>query len=393
MRRLLFLGLVSAGVFGLRSALGWLVLPTDWPVDRLLENLGRYVEEHRTEPEGRYCLGRIHCYAFVFQTDQIAAFGPRERDRDPSQRSPEELESLVASTSWQESSLRSSDRIPTARIGPEEALGHLTAGLRLLREAVGLAPERAHYHLSLAYLVEKGAHLADHVDTLALFEIEPVETTDWRRQQIRERIAALGSDDEARAEKALEETLTPDWFEASLPFLDRQRTAANPGLQARVARLLERWWLERSIASYRRAFELAIDGDRNAVVVHDSVALEAGQGLLRLIPRVGLRGEEVERFAAEVAAAVKELEAKPTLGSIGAELAGIAVWFDRDSDGLSDPGEVVPVEELGIAALATRATAAVGRSLANFCGLELRDGRVLPTYDWVLEPVSAPVAE
>jgi hypothetical protein len=69
----------------------------------------------------------------------------------------------------------------------------------------------------------------------------------------------------------------------------------------------------------------------------------------------------------------------------GAELTGIAVWFDRDTDGVSDRGEVVPVEELGIAALATQATLRSGASPANLCGLELRDGRVLPTYDWVLQ--------
>ena len=69
----------------------------------------------------------------------------------------------------------------------------------------------------------------------------------------------------------------------------------------------------------------------------------------------------------------------------GAELAGIAVWFDRDIDGVSDRGEVVPVEALGIVALATEATERSGASLGNPCGLELADGRILPTYDWVLE--------
>ena len=72
----------------------------------------------------------------------------------------------------------------------------------------------------------------------------------------------------------------------------------------------------------------------------------------------------------------------------GAELAGIAVWFDRDSDGVSDRGEVVPVEELGIAALRTEATLTIGASPANLCGIEMEDGRVLPTYDWVLAPAT-----
>ncbi|MSR64098.1 MAG: hypothetical protein EXS08_16880 [Planctomycetes bacterium] len=72
----------------------------------------------------------------------------------------------------------------------------------------------------------------------------------------------------------------------------------------------------------------------------------------------------------------------------GRELAGIRVWFDRDTDGVSDRGEVVSVEDLGIVALATQSTLTLGRSPANLCGAELADGRVLPTYDWVLEPVA-----
>ncbi len=69
----------------------------------------------------------------------------------------------------------------------------------------------------------------------------------------------------------------------------------------------------------------------------------------------------------------------------GAELLGLSVWFDRDLDGVSDRGEVVPVETLGIVALATEATERIGVSLGNPCGVELADGRVLPTYDWVLQ--------
>jgi len=71
------------------------------------------------------------------------------------------------------------------------------------------------------------------------------------------------------------------------------------------------------------------------------------------------------------------------------ELAGLAVWFDRDTDGVSDPGEVVPVEELGLVALATEATERIGPSLGNPAGAELASGRVLPTYDWVLSPANS----
>ena len=97
-------------------------------------------------------------------------------------------------------------------------------------------------------------------------------------------------------------------------------------------------------------------------------------GVIRLGVRHGIEDVETHR--------VNQVRAE--------ELAGIAVWFDRDSDGVSGPGEVVPVEELGIAALSTEATGHVGLSPANPLGLELADGRRLPTWDWVTSPCPAP---
>jgi len=72
----------------------------------------------------------------------------------------------------------------------------------------------------------------------------------------------------------------------------------------------------------------------------------------------------------------------------GRELEGLAVWFDRDSDGVSDAGEVVAIGETPIVSLATKSTCWEDRSPANPAGLTLSDGRVLPTYDWVTEPVT-----
>ncbi|CAN5442309.1 hypothetical protein BH11ARM2_BH11ARM2_25610 [soil metagenome] len=72
----------------------------------------------------------------------------------------------------------------------------------------------------------------------------------------------------------------------------------------------------------------------------------------------------------------------------GKELFGLAVWRDANGNGRSEAGEVVPVRSLGIEGIATRASGRSGRSLVNKLGLRLRDGRVLPTYDWVATPLS-----
>ncbi len=67
----------------------------------------------------------------------------------------------------------------------------------------------------------------------------------------------------------------------------------------------------------------------------------------------------------------------------GSELAGLALWFDRNENGVSDAGEVEPVTRHRIAAIACRATGADGASRMNATGLRLADGRVLATFDWI----------
>jgi hypothetical protein len=71
----------------------------------------------------------------------------------------------------------------------------------------------------------------------------------------------------------------------------------------------------------------------------------------------------------------------------GRELAGLAVWRDRNGDGHSDPGEVIPAARAGIARLAARPDGRYGRIPWNPHGLATTDGRLLPTYDWTPTPL------
>ncbi len=77
----------------------------------------------------------------------------------------------------------------------------------------------------------------------------------------------------------------------------------------------------------------------------------------------------------------------------GRELKGIGVWFDRNANGRSEPGEVQPVADFGVQAIRTRPTGSDHGMLMNANGIVLKDGTTVPTYDWIVSPVSGTLKE
>jgi hypothetical protein len=74
----------------------------------------------------------------------------------------------------------------------------------------------------------------------------------------------------------------------------------------------------------------------------------------------------------------------------GDELTGLCAWFDRNGNGVSDPGEVVPLSELGVVSISVRGALSQGPYLVNPTGITLKDGTRLPLWDWVAKPVVKP---
>lgn len=76
----------------------------------------------------------------------------------------------------------------------------------------------------------------------------------------------------------------------------------------------------------------------------------------------------------------------------GAELGGLALWRDANSNGVSEPGEVLPVEVHGIAGLAVRGARERPDLLAAPAGVRFDDGHTRPLYDWTPGLGAGPVS-
>jgi hypothetical protein len=95
--------------------------------------------------------------------------------------------------------------------------------------------------------------------------------------------------------------------------------------------------------------------------------------------------------------AMRSLDANGDRELSGNELRNLAIWIDRNSNGISEAGEVCNPGMLGIVAISCRASEYVptrqgaGDTTANCrvwnpAGVRFSDGRTRPTYDVILHP-------
>ena len=338
------------GAFGLRPLPAMVLYPHKWPVDRMLANVERYVERHPEAAEAHECLGRIHTYAFVFETAYLMPHSSFRSDVDAWERSIQaggptldDLARLVAARRLQD------HRDPAfPPLDSPTLLGHLDAGLRELGRALALDPDRASAHLAFAYALERGAHLADQLDPSLLGQ----PTDPERSSYLEGLVASLGETE--RAEEAFATLEEPQKLARALPILGRERSSSNALRQEGVARLLQRAWKDVAIEHDRIAFERAKAGDLEQTFVDDFeevVSLEAGEAYLRLTEGEEARRPGEESFRSEVREAVERLRKLPLsswITPIALSMEGCralddlvlpdaCVLFDLDGDGVEEP--------------------------------------------------------
>jgi hypothetical protein len=68
----------------------------------------------------------------------------------------------------------------------------------------------------------------------------------------------------------------------------------------------------------------------------------------------------------------------------GPELRGLAIWNDKNGNGISDPGEVIPVEALGVREISCHSIVEENGVHWNPRGVRFADGSSRASYDWIV---------
>lgn len=419
--------------------------PNYVPVDRLLSNATAYVRENPADASGYYVLGRVHYLAFINKSFVISTFANRDepstaffwyRDDVLNYSRTEEAKRIAL----QELGYASVDDIPAEqeqrfwdrvreietklagenwqppRPTNDELIGHAGSAQWNFYQAISLDPNNALYYLGQASLDEQYLAFLQEMTPVAVpaairtillnatkdtyllaFDLAikndlgreylPIEGLNglvsyeagnacirlWEAeksipQQVQDRITAIKAD-LAKLDTIPRGPITPVIFGttggASLADLLTPEKTVRFDLDGDgIAE--ERPWVKPTTGL------LAWDADKDGRITSGRELF--GSVTWWLFFSNGYRAMDMLDDNRD--------------GSLAAgELKGLYVWFDRDSDGQSDDGEVISVDSLDIAAIATRPSGLDGRSPMHNAGIRFKDGRTVPTYDWMAPSV------
>lgn len=423
------------------------LIPQNVPVDRLVANGAAYVRENPNDVHGYYALGRTHYLAFVTKAGEVRASEGNlkwEIAREWNRRYLESgMGTDIRSLRWNHAGLLvlkefgcasikdlrpedgleyrrrlnlKIDELETTGWRPEppsnaELTNHAANAKKNLQKATELDPNNALYHLALASLIEQYVEFLQEMNC----DVTPDEFTSIILDRAREEYYAAY---DLAVTRDLKQRLPPDGLTgvisheagegyirltertSTLSGQNRQRLTAvkenvkklkalpmgaitpvvfSPNGSAALADLLD--------TNLRASFDLDGDGQ-----VEKWPWVKPTTGILAWDP--GQTGKITSGrqlfgsvtwwlFFADGYHALDALDDNRDGRLNGSELNGISVWFDRNSNGRADKGEVTPAEECGVTAIATKACGRNGDSLMNPAGVTLRNGSTVPSYDWV----------
>lgn len=381
------------------------------PVERLIGNVQAYVRSHPQDASGYYALGRIHYLAFSLRRTSLAYFPRNDRPPQPYNGFQPGRASVWAARGDTGPQLPESHRLP-----------HLRQGLDSLKRAIELDPENGLYELGLACLYEDAAPFATANRLLTDLQAARQDASEkaisgqWKGMAIAHYLTAyhlaIDADRKLKAQPLMGIGSLVS-YEAGDSYLrlvkergaTKVESANIPAIEASLAALrrLPMGPITPIVLSLRPK-----DSIQQLLAPERGVAFDLdGTGRPQLYP--WLRPEAALlvwdpqhsgmvtsgrqlfgtvtwwMFWTNGFQALDALDDDRDGWLRGRELDGLALWFDRNQNGRSDAGEVTPVEEAGIEALSAVFTGCEGDSPVNRQGLLLKDGSVLPVWDWVVE--------
>jgi tetratricopeptide (TPR) repeat protein len=343
----------------------------DVPVDRIVANLSRQIALSPDNASLHASLARVHAIAYAQQVDTLPAV---KGTADPS------------FTPWSGPPGVS----PGAAASTAAGLDHLRKAVEEYKEAVRLSPHDYLVRLGYAWVLDQAGDRAG-----AIREYRAVVEGAWPDERSLKFVGPGRDPLTAEAVDYLEKLLDPtkDAEELARIRAQREQLKRLPRAVTPIAIPLSDQSVPSGIVDPRAAVAFDADGSgrlqrwtwisRDAAwLVHDPRGTGRIQSALQLFGSVTFW-----MFWQNGYAALAALDDDGDGELAGRELDGLALWNDRNGNGISDPGETLPLAAYGIVALSCRPVLLPDSpSLAAFVpdGVRYADGHTRPSYDVIL---------
>ena len=390
---------------------------TPLPAARLIQNLNKYLKVHPTDADIRYSLGRVYYAAFSSDTDKIPSYSydvpidDPKRIKDLSVNIPREPGSYIETK-------------PGAKITSiKQKIQYIGLALDNLTVAVKEKPKDAQSHLTLGCAYEDGLALLSKPDVSKIaisskskFGIQtvssPAELTKlasiWRARAAREYLRAFDLANTSKPEGGIGPSLVEEAGNYYIHIGDIDSAAVNRITVLRVkASVARSERIPRAVSpvifSPHSGATLSRATQPTNTVAFDLDGTGRPQQYSWLRPDTGILVWDPEHtgritsgrqlfgsvtwwiFWQDGYQALAALDDNADGRLSGLELREIGVWFDRNSDGISEPGEVVPAIGYGIAAISCRSTGTESGMLASRTGIRMASGATFQSWDWVVK--------
>jgi hypothetical protein len=372
-------------------------MPGEVPVERLIKNVGAYVKEHPKDAQGFYTLGRVHYLALSMKSKTVRAFEAREAGG---------LSSVPEYVQYP----------GTEAPSQAELKEHLAAAVENFQKALEIEPQNALFHLGMGSVLDAAVISGLELGAAPAPKGEKAGAGKdaWREAAAAELLRAydlsidLDSSQKQLPLHGLEALISHEAGRRYVALVKdggakgagpEKLTAVEKGLEG--LRKLRRGAITPIVFAPDGAGQLAdlLAGNRTVTFDLDGTGrgqawpwVNGGTAILVWDPKATGRIESGRQLFGSVTwwifwrdgyAALDALDDDRDEKLSGDELKGLAVWVDRNGNGVSDPGEVRSVESMGVDCIAARWTERAGESPMNRLGIRMKDGRDVASWDWV----------
>ena len=348
------------------------------PVDRLVRNLERLTRGNPKDVDSRFNLARVHAMAFAQKTKTAQVVKGDEPLYPWFGGDPAHVPFVS---------------IPTRdRAALRVAKAHLAKAVDRYQEVIALDPAHLPARLGYAWCVDQSGE-----KNQAISAYRQVISEAWRLEQDLTFIEVSWHSVTAEAAGYLIRLLDPDKDREEIATL-RERTAhMAKAIRRSLTPVVIPLGSGSSAAEFvNRSARVSFDADGSGVK-KEWTWITPDAGWLVHAPRGQQVTSALQMFGSVAFwlfwdngyQAMRALDDDGDGRLRGAELAGLAIWHDRNENGVAEVGEVKPLADWGVVSLSCRFQIDhTSRETVAFSpdGVTFADGVTRPTYDVLLEP-------